>query len=42
MESFLRKILEQDIKDNSMTKDKKKKKIILCLSYKCICVISPN
>ena len=24
MESFLRKILEQDIKDNSMTKDKKK------------------
>ena len=26
MESFLRKILEQDIKDNSMTKDKKKKK----------------
>ena len=25
MESFLRKILEQDIKDNSMTKDKKKK-----------------
>ena len=26
MESFLRKILEQDIKDNSMTKDKKKRR----------------